>query len=97
MPEYIFGDIEILRATGEPCIVCGDPNGNCTPEGHTPPERLWGLGMFKSLDEKQTFVVMEDVFVKQQLTADQTITKRIYRKGQIIPLEKARELGLTTI
>jgi hypothetical protein len=61
------------------------------------PERLWGLGMFKSLDEKQTFVVMEDVFVKQQLTADQTITKRIYRKGQIIPLEKARELGLTTI
>jgi hypothetical protein len=97
MPEYIFGDIEILRATGEPCIVCGDPNGNCKPEGHIPPDRIWGLGMFKSLDEKQTFTVMEDVFVEQQITTDQKIKKRIYRKGQIIPLEKARELGLTTI
>ena len=96
MPEYIFGDIEILRATGEPCIVCGEPNGNCTPEGHTAPRQIWGLGLFKSLDEKQTFTIMEDVFVEEQLTVNQTITKLLYRKGQIISLEKARELGLTT-
>jgi hypothetical protein len=95
MAEYIYGDIEILRATGEPCIVCGDPTGNCVPTGHKPPEKLLGLGIFQSLDDKQTFRVEEDFFVPEEVSAGVITKVRKFAKGQIIPLTEARKYNLT--
>lgn len=95
MPEYIFGDIEILRASSEPCIVCGDPTGNCTPEGHKPPEKLFGLGIFKSLDDKQTFRVQEDFFVDEEISTGIFTKVRKFAVGQVIPLSEARKYNLT--
>jgi hypothetical protein len=95
MPEYIFGDIEILRSNGTACIVCGDPTGNCVPEGHIPPVKLVGLGLFKSLDEKQTFRVEEDFFVPEEVSAGVIAKVRKFAVGQIIPLSEARKYNLT--
>ena len=95
MAEYIYGDIEILRATGEPCIVCGDPTGNCVPKGHKPPEKLLGLGLFKSLDEKQTFRVEEDFFIAEEVSTGVFSKTRKFAVGQIIPLSEARKYNLT--
>jgi len=95
MAEYIYGDIEILRATGEPCIVCGHPTGNCAPEGHKPPEKLLGLGIFQSLDDKQTFRVEEDFFTLEEVSAGVTAKVRKFVKGQIISLAEARKYNLT--
>lgn len=95
MPEYIFGDIEILRATSEPCIVCGEPQGNCIPADHKPPSKLFGLGIFGSLDEKQTFRVEEDFFVDAEISAGVVAKVRKFAVGQIIPLSEARKYNLT--
>lgn len=95
MAEYIYGDIQILRATGEPCIVCGHPNGGCAPEGHEPPEKLIGLGLFKSVDEKQTFQVMEDFFLPEEVSPGVFAKVRKFSRGQVIPLSEARKYNLT--
>ncbi len=95
MAEYIYGDIEILRATREPCIVCGDPTGDCVPKGHKPPEKLLGLGIFKSLDEQQTYRVLEDFFVTEEVSAGVFTKVRKFAVGQVIPLSEARKYNLT--
>jgi hypothetical protein len=95
MPEYIFGDIEILRSNGTACIVCGDPTGNCVPEGHIPPVKLVGLGIFDSLDSKQTFHVEEDFFVLEEVSAGVFTKVRKFAVGQVIPLLEARKYNLT--
>lgn len=95
MAEYIFGDIEILRASSAPCIVCGDPTGNCVPIDHKPPEKLFGIGLFASLDEKQTFRVENDFYVVEEVSAGVLSKTRKFVVGQIISLSEARKYNLT--
>lgn len=92
--EYILnGEVRILRATNEPCIVCGEVGGNCT--GELPaPEKLVGLGIFPSLGHEETFVVSEDTW-KEVAISDKTTTRvLVARKGTTMPISKAKELGL---
>jgi hypothetical protein len=96
MPEYIYGDIEFLRASTEPCIVCGDPSGNCVPDNHKPPTRIFGLGLFNSLDGKQTFRVEEDFFMPEEVSPGVFTKIRKFAVGQVIPLEEARKYNLTS-
>lgn len=93
--DYVFGDIKIVRADRQPCIVCGHPTGDCAPEDHPEQLKIFGIGIFPSLDESQTFTVMEDVYEERQVAPRQTIKARLFKKGQIIPLSTAREHGLT--
>jgi hypothetical protein len=97
MPDYIYGDIEILKYNSEPCIVCGDPTGNCVPKDHVAPKTIFGLGLFKSLDEKQTFRVEEDFFIEEELTPGTIVKVCKFHTGQTITLEEARKYNLTTI
>jgi len=94
MAEYIFGDIEILRSDGTPCIVCGDPSGNCVPVDHKPITKIIGLGIFDTIDANQTFTILEDVMYETDITSNQLIKKRRYKKGQVILLSEARREGL---
>ncbi len=94
--EYIYGDIEILRFTGEPCIVCGHPTGGCAPEGHEAPQKVVGLGLFPSLDHQQTFQVMEDFYVPQEVSPNIFAKVRKFSVGQVIPLSEARKYNLTS-
>jgi hypothetical protein len=96
MPEYIYGDIEILRASTEACIVCGDPSGNCVPDNHKPPTKIFGLGLFNSLDGKQTFRVEEDFFMPEEVSPGVFTKIRKFAVGQVIPLEEARKYNLTS-
>lgn len=95
MPEYIYGDIEFLRASSDPCIVCGDPSGNCVPDEHKPPVSIFGLGLFSSLDGKQTFRVEEDVFEIEEISPGAFTKVKKFSVGQTIPLEEARKHNLT--
>jgi hypothetical protein len=50
--------------------------------------------LFKSLGHENVFVVEEDVWEQQQISA-QTFTRvLVARKGQVIPISKAQDLGL---
>lgn len=92
--EYILnGQVRIIRASGEPCIICGVSGGNCAGE-QEPPKYLLGATTFPSLGHGNTYVVSEDVWQDVQIS-DKTTTKvLVARKGAVIPLEKAEELGL---
>lgn len=92
-PEYLFDGIQIVRADRRPCIVCGHPTGDCsTPNSH--PHHVIGVGVFKSIDQKLTFTVEEDIVEERQINPFYKARIIVARKGQKISVDKARELGL---
>lgn len=95
--EYLYGEFPILRAERSPCPVCGHPTGDCAGTTKAEMKTLFGLRMFKSLDDQQTFTVMEDVFEEREVIGGATVKFRKYKAGQIIPLGVAREEGLTEL
>lgn len=97
--DWLYGDLRIIRSERGPCPVCGHPTGDCIPENNEtkPFDHLIGLGMFESLDTKQTFMLANDFFVEEEVTPNHFVKVRKYRAGQEIPLAEARELGLTEL
>lgn len=93
LPEYIFPGVRFVKADRQPCIVCGHPTGDCASD-QSMPHHILGFGTIPSMEDKQEFLVEEDVVVERQITPFTTANVIIARKGQKIPLSKARELGL---
>jgi hypothetical protein len=82
-------NVEVLRAAPMACPVCGDPSGNCKPEGvDSSPDHISGYG------DGQTHLVEEDITEERQLAGGITITVLKYPKGKLIPIDEARNLGL---
>jgi len=82
-------NIEVLRAAPIACPVCGDPSGNCKPEGvDSSPDHISGYG------DGQTHLVEEDITEERQLAGGITITVLKYAKGKLISIDEARNLGL---
>lgn len=93
VPEYIFPGVRFVRADRQPCIVCGHPTGDCATDDSAP-HNIIGFGTIPSMEPSQEFLVEEDVIVERQITPFTTSQVILARKGQKIPLSKARELGL---
>jgi len=101
MPEYLFGNIEFHRADRTPCIICGHPTSDCTAETHNKQEpldgkkhKVIGVGLFSSLDERTMHLVEQDIWADVQVNSELTKKILLYRKGQNITLQQAREAGL---
>ena len=91
--EVIFGDITITHADRSPCIVCGHPTGDCNGDS-TAPNHIAGVGAFKSIDEKLTFLVEEDIWEEKQINPHHRQKVLVARKGRYVSHQKATELGL---
>ncbi len=91
--QYLYGDIEFIGASQEPCLICGHPTGDCSPPGvdHV---RIVGGNLFPSLDAGEVFVVKEDVFEIRQITPFTKSRVLLYAKGSTIPIQEAAKLGL---
>ena len=89
----ILDGVEVLRASNEPCPVCGHPTGNCAGSS-PPPDRIAGLGTIPSMRKQQTILVEEDIWEKVEIA--QGIFTRVLRAkaGSQMPYDKAVELGL---
>lgn len=92
-PEFVLDDIRIVRATRQPCPVCGHPTGDCSEKGQKP-AKIIGWGTIPSLVDEQDFLVEEDVVVERQITPYTKAKVIVAHAGQRIPLTKAKELGL---
>lgn len=92
--DYLFNDFKIVRADRSPCPVCGHPTGDCAGDSSAIPTKLFGIGLFESVDNSQTHTVLEDIYEERQVTPLQSRKVIKYHKGQVIPLSTARELGL---
>jgi hypothetical protein len=61
--ESFIPGVEILAPEYGPCIVCGHPTGDCTPEDHTI--------IFKDHEEEDTILVEEDIIERRWLAPNQ--------------------------
>lgn len=93
--ETLPGNITILRATRQPCPVCGHPTGDCAGET-APPKRIVGLGngVMETLKDKQTILVEEDIFEDRQITPFTKARVLLHKKGSYVTLEQAKNLGI---
>ena len=83
-----------LPHTGQPCIICGHPTGDCAPEG--------GSGLVKILPYEDparnldlSVTVHREVFQKVIIPGSKRpTTVRLYRVGQKISEDEAERIGL---
>lgn len=86
-----MGDIDIYTADRKPCPICGHPTGDCAGTENT----VLDLNLPKRIIGKEPmFLVEGDVTEDRAITPYTRARVLIHRKGDYIPLTKARELGL---
>ena len=92
--EYVLGDIPLLRASREPCIICGHPTGDCHDTGSRPPIRIIGAEFGSQRKKEPGVLVEEDMYEDVWLTPYTMTTVLVAKAGTYITLEKAIELGI---
>lgn len=92
-PEYLYGDIEILKRQEGECVVCGHPTGDCTTETAAP-HHIWGITEVPSMADTTMILVEKDVVVYRQITGDTKAPVVLARAGQKVSVSRARELGI---
>ena len=92
----LFGDVSILRADREACIVCGHPTGDCTPDDHNPQDVHIDLSdsRLESLKDEKLIYVDETIYGERQITPFTTAKVILARAGTYVTAERARELGI---
>lgn len=91
--SYALGNIPVTMADRKPCPICGHPTGDCT--GDTiKPTHIIGFNEIESLNEKQTFLVEEDIYEEIPITQFTKTKVLLHAKGKQIPLLEAKKLGL---
>ena len=91
--EFLYGNIEILRHSQEPCIVCGHETGDCATE-ESAPHHIWGVTEVPSMEDTTMILVEQDVIEYRQITPFTKSKVMLARAGQKIPVSRARELGI---
>lgn len=86
-----LGDIRIVGADRKPCPVCGHPTGDCG-SGDTP---LPNTAMPSQMNGTEPMILVESDITEERSITPYTKTRvLIHRKGDYVPLSRARELGL---
>ena len=91
--RILGGQVSVVRATREPCFVCGHPTGDCTTDGSAP-HVVVGANVFPSLQQDEIHIVEEDIWEERPITPFTTTRVLLAAKGTAMPLQKAKELGL---
>lgn len=92
--EYIYGDIELTKATREPCIVCGHPTGDCSDVGAEPKHIFGTDSVVETVKQSQLVLVEETIYGTRQISPFTTAKVILAAKGTYVTLEKAKELGI---
>jgi len=94
--EFLFGDIPLLRADRQPCIVCGHPTGDCKDIGGQDVGSLKSA-FFKATaesSEEKTILVEEDIIQERQITPFSRSMVLVAKAGTYITPSKAKEFGI---
>lgn len=86
-----IGDIHVATADRKPCPVCGHPTGDCAGSD----ELLPNTTMPSQMNGTEPMILVEtDITEERAITPYTKSRVLIHRKGDYVPLSKARELGL---
>ena len=91
--SFVLGNIPVTKADRQPCPVCGHPTGDCSG-GSIKPKHIIGFNEIESLNDKQTFLIEEDIFEEKKLSQFTSTRILLHAKGKQIPLNEAKKLGL---
>jgi hypothetical protein len=92
--EYLRDmNIEVVKATGKRCIVCGDKKGNCstTDEG---PRHIVMLGQEEKMLKVDEVTFDEDIFEDKEIAPGVWAKTLVARAGRPIKKKKAMDLGI---
>lgn len=94
--DRLFGDLPILRASAEPCIVCGHPTGDCTAESHNPQDTHISTteNNLDSMKDERLIYVFDTIYGEKQLTPYTTVKVTLAKAGTYVTVAKAKELGI---
>jgi hypothetical protein len=84
--ESFIPGVKILAPEYGPCIVCGHPTGDCTPEDHNI--------IFKDHEEEDTILVEEDIIERRWLAPNHLAKVLVVPAGKRISRSEAEKLGL---
>lgn len=84
--ESFIPGVEFAPLEAGPCIVCGHPTGNCTPEDHTI--------IFETPEEEDTVLIEEDIIERRWLTSNHLAKVLVVPAGKRISRSEAEKLGL---
>jgi hypothetical protein len=84
--ESFISGVQFVPLETGPCIVCGHPTGNCTPEDHAT--------IFETPEEEDTVLVEEDIIERRWLTSDYLAKVLVVPAGKRISRSEAEKLGL---
>lgn len=94
MGEMIYGDIEVLRADRQPCIVCGHPTGDCSSHEVQIPKTLLGVGVYETLKQEEWVPVEEDVYEDRWISPFTKVRVKVAVAGTAIPKSLAIAIGI---
>jgi hypothetical protein len=91
--DYIFNDILFIQANRSPCIICGHPTGDCSPNDgkHV---KVSVANTFPSLNQSEMFLVIEDIVEERQITPFTKARVIVHPAGKMITVEEAKKFGL---
>ena len=89
--SFVLGNIPVTKADRQPCPVCGHPTGDCSSGDVDLPN----IQLPKVLIGSEPMMLVEqDITEERAITPYTKAQVLIHRKGDQIPLSKARELGI---
>ena len=93
-PVRLFDGVTLLRATRQPCPVCGQATGDCTGTS-APPTHIAGMGgVYESQKEIATMLIEKDIFEERQINPYFKTRVLLHPKGSYVTVEQAKNLGL---
>jgi hypothetical protein len=92
-PEFIMPGVRIIRATREPCVVCGHPTGDCA-DAPNAPITIFGSAVEKPSRKEPDVFVPEDIYGEAQITPFTRSRVLLAAGGTYVSVTKAKELGL---
>lgn len=92
-PGEILPGIQLLRATREPCLVCGHPTGDCA-DGAELPHVIFGANVEHTPGAPIDVLVPEDIFGERQITPFTRARVLLAAKGTYVTADRAVELGI---
>ena len=93
-PDYLLPGIRIVRATREPCVVCGHPTGDCADGAAPPPAHLFGENVDHAPRKPVDVLVPENIYEERQITPFTRARVLLAAKGTYVDADRARELGI---
>jgi hypothetical protein len=92
-PDMLFDGVRIVRASRQPCIVCGHPTGDCA-DNFPAPARIVGDNVEVAERKPLDVLVPENIYEERQITPFTRARVLVAAAGTYVTQDRAHDLGI---